>query len=115
MEGLDQQFVEMYACFNQRDADGVLQFMTEDVHWPKSFEGGHVVGKEAVKEYWTRQWGEIDPTVTPISIATLPDGRVQVTVDQVVKDKAGMVLMHMTVLHVYALAGGLVSHMDVVA
>ena len=113
--GIDQKFAAMYECFNSRDADGVLAFMTDDVHWPKAFEGGFVVGKNAVKEYWNRQWSEIDPTVTPVGTAVLPDGRIEVTVHQVVKDMSGAVLADMTVLHVYTLAADLVSQMNVVA
>ena len=105
-------FAEMYASFNERDSDGVLKFMTEDVKWPKAFEGGYVIGKDAIKEYWTRQWEEIDPIVTPTGTSVLPDGRVEVTVHQVVRDMAGAVLADMTVLHVYTFVGDLVSQMD---
>lgn len=111
--GLDQLFAEMYEKFNSRDADGVLAFMTDNVHWPKAFEGGFVIGKDAVKEYWTRQWSEIDPIVTPKETNVLPDGRVQVTVHQVVRDKAGALLGDHTVFHVYTLTGELVSKMEI--
>ena len=103
----------MYRRFNQREADGVLEFLTEDVHWPKAFEGGYVVGKEAVKEYWTRQWREIDATVIPTRTRLLPDGRIEVTVHQVMRDMTGAVLMDATVFHDYTVEGDLFSAMDV--
>jgi hypothetical protein len=39
----------------QRARDAVLAHMTDDVDWPNAWEGGRVAGKEAVREYWTRQ------------------------------------------------------------
>jgi hypothetical protein len=39
-------------------------------------EGGVVHGHRGVREYWTRQWGLIDPTVEPLTIQTDPDGLV---------------------------------------
>ena len=49
-----------YAAFNERNVDGALAFMSDDVSWPKASEGSKVVGKEA---YWTRQWAAFDPHV----------------------------------------------------
>lgn len=47
---------EAYAAFNRRDIDGALALMSEHVSWPKASEGGRVVGREEIREYWTRQW-----------------------------------------------------------
>jgi ketosteroid isomerase-like protein len=35
-----------YSAFNRRDIDGTLALMSENVSWPKSSEGGRVVGKQ---------------------------------------------------------------------
>ena len=64
---------QAYSAFNKRDIDGALALMTQDVSWPKASEGGKVVGKEEVRAYWTRQWGEFDPHVEPLAI-TEEDG-----------------------------------------
>ena len=37
-----------YAAFNERNVDGALSFMSDDVSWPKASEGGRVVGKEEI-------------------------------------------------------------------
>ena len=50
--------------------------MTDDVDWPNAWEGGRGVGHAAVRDYWTRQWAAIDPTVEPVSVATRADGSV---------------------------------------
>jgi hypothetical protein len=47
------------SAFNMRDIDGALALMMEDVSWPKASEGGKVVGKEEIRAYRTRQWGEV--------------------------------------------------------
>ena len=54
---------EMYAAFNKRDVDATFAAMSEDVSWPRASEGGRVIGKQAIREYWTRQWAEFDPLV----------------------------------------------------
>ena len=46
----------IYDRFNARDIDGVLAALTDDVAWANGMDGGHVHGREAVREYWTRQW-----------------------------------------------------------
>ena len=59
---------EAYSAFNQRDIDGALALMSENVSWPKASEGGRVVGKEEIRAYWTRQWQEFDPHVEPLEV-----------------------------------------------
>jgi ketosteroid isomerase-like protein len=103
----------LYAAFNARDADRVLAAMTDDVDWPNAWEGGRLVGHAAVGEYWRRQWAEIDPRVEPVAVTERPDGRVDVEVRQVVRDRAGGVMAENTVHHVYELRDGLVARMDV--
>lgn len=102
---------QMYAAFNERDIDGVLQFFTPDVAWPNGWEGGYVQGQEEVRHYWTRQWAEIDPFVTPEDYHQLPDGRVQVSVRQLIKDFDGNTIADSMVKHIYEFEGGLIKKM----
>lgn len=102
-----------YAAFNARDIDGALAAMHPDVDWPNGMEGGRVQGHRAVREYWTRQWGLIDPRVEPRGFATEADGRIAVDVRQVVRDRAGALLKDETVQHVYRLEDGLVRDMEI--
>jgi hypothetical protein len=37
---------QAYSAFNNRDIDGALALMTQNVSWPKASEGGKIVGKE---------------------------------------------------------------------
>ncbi len=102
-----------YRGFNKRDIDGIFTVMDDNVHWPKAFEGGHVVGKAAVREYWLRQWSEINPKVEPISIFERTDGKVEILVAQLVKDLEGKVLFDGNTKHIYQFDANLIVSMDV--
>jgi nuclear transport factor 2 (NTF2) superfamily protein len=103
----------LYRAFNERDVDRVLAAMTPDVDWPNGWEGGRVAGRDAVREYWQRQWAEIDPHVEPMDIATRNDGTVAVLVRQTVRDLTGALLDEGEVRHVYGFRGELVARMDI--
>jgi hypothetical protein len=109
----DDQLRALYAAFNARDLEAVLNALAEDVDWPNAWEGGRVVGRAAVRDYWTRQWAEIDPRVEPVAIQERPDGRFAVEVEQVVRSHDGEALGRGCVVHVYAMRDGLVTRMDV--
>lgn len=102
-----------YEAFNARDIDAVLRRLTPDVDWPNAWEGGRVRGHKAVRDYWTRQWASIDPTVKPISFARRSADTIAVEVEQVARDLDGAILGEGRVLHVYTFRGGLVDRMDV--
>lgn len=109
-----QQIIEQaYTAFNARDAGGVLKLMHPQVRWPKAFEGDFVTGPEAVREYWQRQWSEIDPRVDPTGFEQHPDGTLAVTVHQVVKDMQGNVIADGEVKHIYRFEDGLIREMNV--
>ena len=103
---------QAYSAFNKRDIDGALALMTQDVSWPKASEGGKVVGKEEIRAYWTRQWGEFDPHVEPLAITEGDGGKVRVRVHQLVKSLKGHVLSDSEVLHVFTVNTGLIAAMD---
>jgi ketosteroid isomerase-like protein len=103
-----------YAAFNARDVAGALESMHPEVDWPNAWEGGRVVGHEAVAEYWTRQFESISSTVEPERFDHEPDGGIAVTVHQVVRNaKTGEVQADSHVLHRYRLRDGLIVRMDV--
>ena len=113
MDADEELLRRAYSAFNARDVEGALALMHEDVDWPNGWQGGRLHGREAVRDYWTRQWREIDSTVQPVD-HTVSGDRVAVTVHQVVKDLEGNVQSDGTVSHVYTLRDGLVTRMDIV-
>jgi hypothetical protein len=104
---------QLYEAFNARQIDAVLERLAPDVDWPNGMEGGRVLGRDAVRGYWLRQWASIDPTVTPRHIATDESGHIIVDVHQVVRDLAGQLLADRMVQHVYTLRVGLIQRMDI--
>jgi hypothetical protein len=102
-----------YEAFNARDIDAALALMHPDVDWPNGMEGGRVLGRGAVREYWTRQFELIDSRVEPQAFATDAEGRVVVDVHQVVRDTAGELISDGRVEHVYTIRDGLVERMEI--
>lgn len=104
-----------YRAFNARDVEAAVELMHPDVDWPNAWEGGRVVGREAVADYWTRQFESISSTVEPEGFDHEPGGGVIVGVHQVVNDaKSGALLADERVSHRYWLEDGLITRMDVV-
>jgi ketosteroid isomerase-like protein len=103
----------IYAFFNARAMDPVLEAMHPEVDWPNGMEGGRVHGRAGVRDYWTRQWSMIDPHVEPVGFATEDDARIAVSVHQTVRDLSGKVLLDQMVEHVYRIEDGLIRSMEI--
>lgn len=102
-----------YPAFNSRDIDTALSTFHPEVQWPKAFEGGYVSGHEEIRTYWTRQWSEINPTVEPIRFNLRPNGTLEVTVHQIVKDLQGNIMFDGEIQHIYTLEDNLLRRMDI--
>lgn len=105
--------IKAYAAFNRRDIDEVLSTFHPDVHWSNGWEGGYVNGHDEVRNYWTRQWREIDPNVEPMGYKEREDKKLEVNVHQVAKDLKGNVLFDGMVKHIYTFQEGLIKSMDI--
>jgi len=83
-------------------------------------DGGHVHGREAVREYWTRQWTMVSPHVEPVGFHRTADGAIIAEVWQSVRDLEGKPLrgqrhglIDKTVGHVFRLREGKVARFDI--
>jgi nuclear transport factor 2 (NTF2) superfamily protein len=103
----------VYHHFNARDMETVLAAMHENVMWANGMEGGHVHGRDAVRDYWTRQWAMIDPHVEPVAFSKGPRNEVIVEVHQVVHDLNGNLLLDQMVGHIFTIEDGLVRRFDI--
>ncbi|MBY5776244.1 nuclear transport factor 2 family protein [Rhizobium leguminosarum] len=121
---MSQNDVEMikriYVSFNARDIDAVLAVLSDDVAWANGMDGGHVHGREAVRDYWTRQWAVISPHVEPVAFEETPDGAVAVEVIQSVFDLDGRPLegqshglKDKTVTHIFRMEGDKIARFDI--
>ena len=102
-----------YAAFNERNIDNALSTMQPDVQWSKAWEGGHISGHDEIKEYWTRQWKEINPNVEPVGFNERQNGSLEVEVHQKVKDLQGNSMFDGRVKHIYNFEDGLIKKMDI--
>jgi hypothetical protein len=110
----DEKLLEAaYKAFNERKIDEVLMLMQSQVDWPNGMEGGRVYGRDGVRDYWTRQWGVVDPRVDPVRFEHIGPGRIIVHVHQVVRDLPGKILVDQIVRHEYSLRDGLIERMDI--
>ncbi len=101
------------AAFNRREIETVLAAMQANVDWPNGMEGGRVLGKAAVRDYWRRQFELLDSKVEPKSFTREADGRIAVDVHQVVHDKSGKLVADQRVQHVYEIRDGLIRNMEI--
>ena len=102
-----------YAAFNERNIDNALSTMKSDVQWSKAWEGGYITGHNEIKQYWTRQWTEINPKVEPIGFVERENGSLEVKVHQIVKSLDENIMFDGLVKHVYTFQEGLIKTMDI--
>lgn len=108
--GSNQQFLQnLYDAFNKREIETIISLMRPDVKWANGFEGGFVYGRDAVREYWTAQFQEIQPELETLKFETDENGRNVVTVHQIIKDLHGNVLADVTVHQIFTIVGGSIS------
>ncbi|WP_264564567.1 nuclear transport factor 2 family protein [Flavobacterium sp. N3904] len=102
-----------YTAFNERDIEEALSTMQPNVQWSKAWEGGYISGHNEIKQYWTRQWTEINPNVEPVAFNERENGSLEVTVQQNVKDLQGNLIFDGLVKHIYTFRDGLIQTMDI--
>jgi ketosteroid isomerase-like protein len=103
----------IYTAFNRRDIESVLAAMQDTVDWPNGMEGGRVLGKAAVRDYWRRQFEVLDPNVEPKNFTKEADGRIAIDVHQVVHDKSGKLVVDQMIQHEYEIRDGLIQRMEI--
>jgi putative hydrolase of HD superfamily len=103
----------LYQAFNARDVETVLAGLHREVQWANGLEDGWVRGIDALRSYWIRQWETLDPRVVPARFDVDGEGRLVVTVHQVIYDRAGLVLHDTFVRHGYRFEDGLVRSMEI--
>ena len=104
---------QAYHHFNDRDIDATLSMLHPEVDWPNGMEGGIEHGHEAVRNYWTRQWMVLDPHVEPIGLNQEGNGKLKLTVHQVVHDIEGNLLVDQIIHHIYTFEEGLIKAMEI--
>jgi ketosteroid isomerase-like protein len=114
MADAEQVLRSAYNAFNARDIEAAIELMDPEVDWPNAWEGGRVVGRAAVRDYWNRQFATISSKVEPEDFTEEQDGSITVDVHQVVHNAStGELISDSRIRHRYRLEDGLVIRMDV--
>jgi len=110
---MDEEVIRAaFKSFNAQDAEGVLQWMCEDVDWANPLAGGRLKGRAALRTHWAVMWTSLSPEGHLMGVRVDEEGRTVVTVKQVLKQKNGLVLGEQMMEQVYTLRDGLIARMD---
>lgn len=71
------------------------------------------MGRDAVRDYWERQWAAVDSSAEPTAVTERPDGKIDVAVHLVARDKTGTLVADEEGHHVYEFRGNLVERMTI--
>ena len=105
----NQQFLQnLYDAFNKREIETIISLMRPDVKWANGVEGGFVYGRDAVREYWTNQFKDIQAELETLKFETDENNRTIVTVHQIIKNLQGDVLADATIHQIFTIEDGLI-------
>jgi len=114
MSDAEALLTKVYAAYNRRDYAALAALTTPDVEWPNQMQGGWLKGRDAVHAYWRANSHTFIADVAPVVFTPLPDGRVAVDVNQVVRSLNGAVWSDLCVRQIFTLRDGLVARMEAV-
>ena len=110
----NQQFLQnLYEAFNKREIETIISLMHPDVKWANGMEGGFVYGRDQVREYWRKQFEIIQGQLEPLDYETDENNRNIVTVQLVVRDLEGNLLLEKTVQQIFTIENGLISLFEI--
>lgn len=113
MDDAQALLTRLYEAYNRRDFAAFSALLTADVDWPDQVQSGRLIGHEAVAAYWSANDKVITVDSAPVSFSTLPDGRIAVDVNQIVRNLAGQIWSDSCVRQIFTLRDGKVARMDV--
>lgn len=103
----------LYDAFNALEVEKILSMMRPDVQWANGMEGGFVHGRDAVREYWRKQFEVVRSQLEPSKFETDDDDRNIVTVNLSVRDLEGNLLLEKTVQHIFTFEDGLIRLFEI--
>jgi ketosteroid isomerase-like protein len=101
-----------YERFNKQDVDGVLELLDDDVEWPDLVHTSVLKGKEAVRQYWRRQFEIATPTVLVGEVMEVGEAVIAVAYQQLYDLHGRLLGPPNVVVHRFRFRGGLVSKME---
>lgn len=104
----------LYEALNRQDIDALVGLVHPDVDWQDLLEGGRRLGRDAMRDYWTRQFAIIRPEIAPISFEALKDGRLAVRVMMTVRSVEGRFWEQAQARFAFVIEDGLIRKMDAI-
>jgi nuclear transport factor 2 (NTF2) superfamily protein len=111
--GPPQLLRNLYEAFNKREFEKIISMMQPDVKWANGMEGGFVYGRDAVREYWRKQFEVVQGQLRPLKFEMDENNRNVVTIHLVVRDLEGNVLVEKTVQQIFTIENGLISIFEI--
>jgi len=108
------QLKKVYAAFNTRDLGALAPMLHPDVEWPNGLEGGTVRGRQAVLDYFARQFETMNPDARLIGVRFEPPARLVADLQYAVKDLRGQVWSDTRATLAYDFRDGLLAGMVVI-
>jgi hypothetical protein len=103
----------LYDAFNNGEFEKIIAVMQPDVKWANGMEGGFVYGRNAVREYWRKQFELTQSQLEPLRFEADENGRNVVTVHLVVKDLQGNLLVEKTVKQIFTIENDSISLFEI--
>ncbi len=113
MDDAQALLTKVFEAYNRRDFATLLSFLTPDIDWPDQVNGGRLVGLEAVKAYWDDYSRSIQVDLAPMTFTALPDGRIAVDTNRIVRNLSGQIWSDSHVRQIFTLRGDKVARLDV--
>jgi hypothetical protein len=100
-----------YDAIERRDLEAVLATTHAGVQFHDFLDGGEVEGLAAARDFYRRMF-ELAPDLDPITIETLPDGRVRVEFQSSVHSSSGHLWSDTRQAAIYTLVDGLIQGVE---
>lgn len=98
-----------FAAYNERDVDGLLALVSEDVLWHGDIET--LRGKKALRRYLEEQWTRTVTWDEVTSVEERPGGYVVVTLDQVVRSVDGSAVSSGRLKYGFVVDGAMIAEL----
>jgi ketosteroid isomerase-like protein len=105
--------IQAYEAFNRRDPAALGAFFHAEVEWPDILEGGVIKGRQAVIDYFARQFELMIPDARLISVEEEPPARLVADVQYAVRNLEGRLWSDTRARLVYDFRDGLIVRMTV--
>lgn len=111
MSAATDLIVRYYDAIERRDLEAVVATTHAQVRFHDFLDGGEVEGLAAARDFYRRMF-ELAPALDPITIETLPDGRVRVEFQSSVHSSSGHLWSDTRQAAIYTLVDGLIQGVE---